>query len=110
MQFITSAFTGVLSFLSIVPKSVYFLPALVIVWSILIGGTVSDLNIAIPFTETGFDLQTPTVFIADVIATLVSAMPWMDVILDVFLFAIQFKIMIMIVGIIKFVVSIFVQS
>jgi len=108
--FIASATKSSLSFLSIVPKFVLLVPAIVIAWSLLIGGTVQDLNISIPLTDTNIDLQTPTVFFADTIATIISILPFMDVVFQVLLIGIQFKILMIVVSLFFRIIGMFVQS
>jgi len=90
-----------ISFLNFPLKVAFVIPAIVICWTILIGG---------PVTEMPFGLQEPLQFIADAIATIVHVMPWMDPIVTIFIMGIQVKIMFIIVSVIQWIVSIFVQN
>jgi len=108
--FLASASRGALSFLSIVPKYVLLIPAIVIVWTALIGGTVESLIITLPLTDQTIDLQTPTDYFANVIATIIDIMPFMQPVLTVFFWGFQIKMLLIVVGIIKWILSLFVQS
>lgn len=108
--FVASGTKSALSFLSIVPKFVLLVPAIVFAWSLLIGGTVQDLNISIPLTSTTIDLQTPTVLLADTIASIINIMPFMEVVFDILLAGLQIKILLVVVQLFFRIIGIFVQT
>jgi len=108
--FIPAALSGALSFLSVVPKFVYLIPAITIAWSLLIGGTVTSLDISIPFTDTNIPLDSVVQLIADQLATIVNIMPFMEIVFTIFIWGIQVKIMLFIVELYWKITSIFVQS
>jgi len=99
-----------LSFLNIPIKFVWLVPAIILGWTLLIGGPVTDLDLSFPFTDIELPLQEPLQMFADTIASLVTVLPFMEVIFNVFVWGIQIKLMLIIVDIIWRVVGMFIQS
>lgn len=90
-----------LAFLNISAKYVFLIPIIVIVWTLLIGG---------PVTEMPFGTQEALDVIANGIANVIHIMPFMDVVFDVIIWGVQIKVMLMIINILKFILDLFVQS
>jgi len=108
--FVAGASKSAISFLSIIPKYLILIPAIVLAWTILIGGTVQDLNIDIPFTSTVIDLETPTDILANQIAAIIDMMPFMAIVFSVFIWGLQIKIVLLLIELIWKVLSLFVQA
>jgi len=89
-----------LAFLNFGARFTVLIPLIVVTWSLLIGGTV---------TEMPFGLQESLQYFADTIAVIVDTMPWMEVILDIMLWGLQIKMVLMFVGLLKWVISLFVN-
>jgi len=99
-----------LSFLKIPIKFVLLFPAVVLAWTLVIGGPVTDLNLSLPFMEGSLDLQTPLELIADTMASLIAIMPWLEPMYQVLVWGLQIKVVLILVDIIWKVLSIFVQA
>jgi len=77
-------------------KFVFVIPALIIVWTLLIGGPVQEL----PFgTQTGLNA------FAYVIQQLITVMPWLDVLYNMLIWGIQIYIFLLVVQVFKWILS-----
>jgi len=79
-------------------KIAFFLPAIVLGWTLLIGG---------PVTEMPFGLEEPLQLVADILATIISTLPWMEPVIWVFMMGLQVKLMFIAVNIIQWLTNIF---
>jgi uncharacterized membrane protein len=85
-----------LSFLNFGAKFVLLVPAIVLVWTIVIGG---------PVTEMPFGVQDELQFFSNMLAMVVDILPFMDVVFNVIIWGIQIKLVLLGVELFKFVLS-----
>jgi hypothetical protein len=78
-------------------KFTIIIPIIVVVWTIIIGGPVEDLNLSLPFTDQTLNLQEPLEYFSNVIATVVDVMPWMEIIFNIIVYGIIIKFILVIV-------------
>jgi len=74
-------------------KITTLVPIILAVWTLLIGGSVKDLDLQIPFSDIVIPLQTPLELIADTMASIINLMPWFEVIYNLFIAGIVIKFM-----------------
>jgi len=86
-----------LGFLNFGKIFVFLIPALVIGWTLAIGGPVSEMP---------FGIQGPLEIFADKIASLIAIFPWLEIVFDIFIYGLQIKIILLSLEIIKFVIGI----
>jgi len=84
--------------MSIGTRFVFLIPIIVIAWTILIGGTVTELP---------FGSQTAINAFAYIVHQIIEVLPWLEIIYDLMIAAIQIKILLMIVELFKWVLSIY---
>jgi len=80
---------------------------IIIVWTIVIGGPVQDLNLSFPFTDRTILLQEPLEIFGDTMASLVSALPWLDTPYTLIIIAIQIKMLLIFVDLFRWIVGLF---
>jgi len=82
-------------------KFAILFPAVVFGWTLLIGG---------PVTEMPFGLEEPVQLMASSIAFIIHIMPWMEIVLDIMIYGLQFKLMIILIEVMRWLLSMLVQN
>jgi len=90
--------TSFFSTFSFLAKYAILFPAIIIVWTLLIGGTVQ---------EAPFGLDTVLTIVANGIATIRDIFPFMEPVINVFFWGVQIKIALLIIKGIMWIVSIY---
>jgi len=82
-------------------KFIIVLPAIFIVWELLVGATVTELP---------YGLQPALETFANGIALAVDTLPMMEVIFDIMIMGVQIKLLLLTIEIFKWVVSLFTSN
>jgi len=106
-----------LAFLNIGLKAAFLIPAISVLWSILIGGPVTSLDISVPFTGNGLSgsgtiipLQAPITLLANTIATIVVVLPFMAPLFNIFIWGLQVKLALLVISIFQWILGLFIQN
>jgi len=83
-----TALRSFLGSISLGTMTALVVPIIVVVWTIMIGG---------PVTEMPFGIQPALQMFSNTIHSLIAAMPWLEVIYDFFIWGIQIKILFLVV-------------
>jgi len=90
-----------LSWLNLGTKFTLIIPMVIVLWTVVIGG---------PVTEMPFDTQNALQLFANTIHSAIDIMPFLDPMWNVLLWGIQIKIFVLSVQVIQFVIGLFLNN
>lgn len=91
-------------------KVAVVVPAIGIVFTVVFGGLVTTMDVTIPGTGTTLEIQDALEYMANVIATVINVLPWMEAIFNVIIAGIAIKFFIIMFELMWRVISLFMSS
>lgn len=91
-------------------KVTLVVPAIGIIFTVVFGGLVTTMDFTLPGTDTEVQLQDALVHAANIIATVINVMPWMEAVFNVIVAGIAIKFFIIMFEVMWKVISLFMSS